>query len=118
MRGMTLEYITEYIDEKIKLNEKKVVFTFFELKCQRNQTEDEKKYFLSMAKIRLENLGYYVYTTGDYYTEDKQLKRVEINEELIAIKKEVDSDDKRRQNIKTKYTKIKHTRQSNRKIRK
>lgn len=72
-----------------------------------------------MAKVRLENLGYNVYLTGENYWEDNQLKTVEINHEIIAIKKEDENSDKKSgQDIGTKHTKIKHFRRNNKNIKK
>lgn len=42
--------------------------------------------FLDYAKIRLENLGYKVYFTGDNYTYNNATKIVKDNELLVEIK--------------------------------
>lgn len=100
---MTLDYITESIDEKIRMDSKKVVYTFYELKFEKNLSKEEMKYFIDMAKIRLQNLNYDVYITGESYWEHNEQKSVEINEEIVAIKKEENCNEKRRQVIWTKH---------------
>lgn len=105
---MTLDYITNSIDRKIMENNKKIVYTYYELKCEENLSEEDKKYFIDMAKVRLENLGYNVYLTGEIYSENRKLKIVEINEEIIAIKKEENNNECKRQNTRTKHKKAKH----------
>ncbi|MBQ2917124.1 MAG: hypothetical protein IJE59_02985 [Clostridia bacterium] len=107
---MTLDYITNSIDNKITKNNKKVIYTYYELKCEENLSEEEKKYFIDMAKVRLENLGYSVYLTGEIYSENKEIKIVEINEEIVAIKKEESNNESKRQNTRTKHKKAKYIR--------
>lgn len=114
---MTLEYISNSIDNKINDNSKKIIFSFYELKWKENLSEKDKKYFIDMAKIRLENMGYDVYLTGDRYYEDNKEKVVEINNEIIAIKKEEKKNENQRKNTRTKHKKIKYTRQYNKNIR-
>ena len=117
--AVTLEYISESIDNKIQQNSKRVVYTYYELICDEKLAGGYKKYFIDMAKIRLENLDYNVYLTGEEYWEDNQFKIVETNYEIIAIKKEDENSDKKSgQDIGTKHTKIKHFGRINKKIRK
>lgn len=107
---MTLEYITNSIDKKICENSNKIIYTYYELKCEENLSEESKKYFIDMAKVRLENLGYNVYLTGECYSENKKIKIVEINEEIVAIKKEAIDNEGKRQNTRTKHKKSKYKR--------
>ena len=83
---MTLKFITDYIDKKIKENERKVLLSFFEVRIKLNLSEEQTDEFLKLCRIRLENLGYQVYFTGAKYTYENENKVVQDNELLVAIK--------------------------------
>lgn len=83
---MNLNYITNYIDDKINKNSEYIDISFFELRIKEKLSKDETNQFLDYAKIRLENLGYKVYFTGDNYTYNNAIKIVKDNELLVAIK--------------------------------
>ncbi len=82
-----LEYITNYIDKKIRKNENIIVITFHELKVQENLSDQQIEYFLDKSKIRLVNLGYKIYEEGDTYTIDGEEHLIENNIYYVAIKK-------------------------------
>lgn len=86
---MTLKFITDYIDKKIKENERKVILSFFEVRIKLNLSEEQTDEFLKLCRIRLENLGYQVYFTGAKYTYENENKVVQDNELLVAIKQQV-----------------------------
>ena len=44
------------------------------------------RYFLKYAKIRLENMNYQVYFTGAKFTYNNEIRQVQDNEYMIAIK--------------------------------
>ena len=50
------QFITEYLDNKIKQNEDMLIITFYELRIKYDLSEDETQEFLSLSKIRLENM--------------------------------------------------------------
>lgn len=56
----------------------------------KNLTDEEEELyrFLRLARIKLENLGYKVYFTGDKYIFNESNKQVKENELLIAIKEQ------------------------------
>lgn len=83
---MTLEQITTFIDEKIELNENKVIISFFELKVLRNLKKEDESYTIHLMATRLNNLGYKVYRTGQKYIENGEQKIVERNQFIIALK--------------------------------
>ena len=83
---MTLKFITDYIDEKIRKNENKVVFSFYEIRIKLDLSEEETDKFLKLTRTKLENLGYRVYFTGAKYEYKNQNKVVQDNELMIAIK--------------------------------
>ena len=64
---MTLEFVTEYLDNKINKNENYIVCTVYDLRVRNKVLEKEVDDFLKYAKIRLENLNYQVYFTGAKY---------------------------------------------------
>ena len=83
---MTILEFVEYVtNRKIYLNRKFIRISFYEFRSQ--LTQDEMETSVELSKIRLENLGYKVYLTGDEYFYNGELKKVENNELLIAIKK-------------------------------
>ena len=83
---MTMQQISNILDEKINENEGKVVITFFEIRIKYNLSEIETNEFLKLSRTRLENLGYSVYFTGAKYNYQDTIKIVEPNELLVAIK--------------------------------
>ena len=83
---MNLEYITDYLDKKINENSEYINISFFELRVKEKLTKNETDEFLKYAKIRLENLRYKVYLTGDKYLYNNEVNMVCSNELLVAIK--------------------------------
>ena len=83
---MTLKFITDYIDEKIRKNENKVVFSFYEIRIKLDLSEEETDELLKLRKTRLENLGYQVYFTGAKFTYNNTNMVVQPNELMVAIK--------------------------------
>ncbi len=83
---MTLQFITEFIDEKIDKNPNFLVFTFYEIRIKLNLSEIETNEFLRLSRTRLENLNYKVYFTGEQYTYNNRERIVEDNQLLVAIK--------------------------------
>lgn len=83
---MTLEQITKFIDEKIELNENKVIISFFELRVVRNLKKEDENYTIHLMATRLNNLGYKVYRIGQKYTENGEEKIVERNKFIVALK--------------------------------
>lgn len=82
---MTIQDITNLLDEKIEKDEKKIVITFYEIRVKHNLSEEETDEFLRLCMTRLENLGYKVYFTGAKYVYNNTNKIVEPNELLVAI---------------------------------
>lgn len=83
---MTLEFIDNNINNKINKNADFIKYTFYELRVKENLTEEEMYSFLSLAKTKLENIGYKVYRTGQKYFYDYKEKTVKSNELLVAIR--------------------------------
>ena len=76
---MPLQFITEFIDEKIDKNPNFIVFTFYEVRIKLNLSEKETDEFLRLSRTRLENLNYQVYFTGAKYTYKNEEKQYDIN---------------------------------------
>lgn len=85
---MSMQEITEYLDNKIEKNENIIEVTFFEVRVKMNLSEEETQEFLRLCKTRLENLGYQVFFTGARYNYGGKNKIVEINNLMIAIKEQ------------------------------
>ena len=63
-----------------------IIITFYELRIKYDLSEDETQEFLSLSKIRLENMKYQVYFTGAKYEQNGVIKTVQDNELMVAIK--------------------------------
>lgn len=87
---MTLEFVNNYIDEKIAKNDEQIVFTFFELRIKCNLTEEDTDKFLELAKNKFENMNYQVFFTGAKYNYKGKNNIVQDNELMIALKEEQD----------------------------
>lgn len=83
---MTMQDITNYLDQKAEKNEKEIIITFYEIRVKANLTEEETDEFLRLCRTRLENQGYDVYFTGARYTFEGNNKIVQPNELMVAIK--------------------------------
>lgn len=101
---MTTQFITEYLDNKIKLNENYIVCTFYDFRVKNNRSEEDIKDLWKFGKIRLENMGYRVFITGDKFVYENCNRTVQDNELMIAIKEEIEKntdkkDSKKRRKI-------------------
>lgn len=83
---MTNQFVTDYINKKIKENESYIRYTYYELKVENNLTEESIQKFLEMNKNYFENKGYRVFFTGAKFEYKNSIKIVETNELMIAIK--------------------------------
>ena len=54
---MSMQEITEFLDNKIEKNENILEITFFEVRVKMNLSEEQTQEFLKLCKTRLENLG-------------------------------------------------------------
>ncbi len=83
---MTMQDLTEYINEKIQSNPSQIVFTFYELRVKYSLSEEETNAVIILCKNKFKNLGYEVYLTGQKFTFMGENRIVESNELMIAIK--------------------------------
>ena len=83
---MTLEFIDNSINKKLKNNENIIVYTFFELRVKENLSEEQVERFIELIEIKLINLNYIVYKSGQEYMFDNTNRIVKENELLVAIK--------------------------------
>ena len=83
---MTLKYIDDMIESKIKENEECIKFSFYELKIKENLNEQDINDFLRLACQKLENNGYEIYTEGENYYYEGKMQEVNNNLYFIAIK--------------------------------
>lgn len=83
---MTIQEITEYLDNKILKNENEIVLTFYEVRVKMNLSEEDTEYLLKLCKARLQNLGYKVYHTGEKFIYAEANRTVQSNQLMIAIK--------------------------------
>lgn len=83
---MNMQFISDYIDYKLSKNENQIIFSFFELRIKSNLSEEESNTFLELSKNKLTNMGYRVYFTGQSYVYDGEVKKVQENELMVAVK--------------------------------
>lgn len=83
---MNLEFIEQYINNKILENEEYVRITFYDLRVKNNLTIEEVESFIELARNKFENMGYKVYITDDKYEYKQAKMTVQLNEIMIAIK--------------------------------
>ena len=57
---MTMQEITEYLDDKIGKNQNEIIITFYEIRVKMNLSEEDTDYLLKIYTARLQNLGYKV----------------------------------------------------------
>lgn len=74
------------LEEKIKQNENFIRYSYFEVNVKYNLSEEDKKLFLHLLKIKLENNNYQVYLEGQKFDHNNAKHTVQDNEVLIAIK--------------------------------
>lgn len=83
---MTMEYITEFINKKLKENDEFIRYSFFELSANPALSKEDVSTILEVSKTYFINTGYNVFVTGQSYEYNGLIKKVESNELLIAIK--------------------------------
>ena len=84
--------IEKTLNNKFTKDTNFIKYTFYELRVKLNLSEEELYHFLRLIKIKLENLGYKVYLTGDSYILKDKNKQVKDNELLIAIKEQENNE--------------------------
>lgn len=89
---MTMQEITEFLDDKIKKNENEIIISFYEIRVKKNLSEIETDNFLELCKTRLENLGYQVFFTGAKFVFQNANRTVQPNELMIAIKEKKETN--------------------------
>lgn len=83
---MTMQFITQYIEDKINENENFIRYTFYELRIKNNLDEEEIQQFLEINKNYFENKNYKVYFTGQKFLCENRNLIVKPNELMIAVK--------------------------------
>ena len=85
---MTMQFVTDYIDKKLKENENFIRYTFYELTVKNNLSAEDVDEFLRINRDYFENKGYKVYFTNARFTYQNANRLVQPNELMIAIKEE------------------------------
>lgn len=86
---LNLEYITNYINEKLAEDENRIVITFYELVMKEKLDREQVALFLEYSKIRLTNMNYKIYVTGDTYEYKNEKHLIENNVFYVAIKNKI-----------------------------
>ena len=87
-----IELIDRLVDEKISVNPEFLRFTFYEVRVKNSVTSEEEKAFLTLAQIKLNNMGYVVYLENQEFVYNSSNMRVQPNELIIAIKEKSQSN--------------------------
>ena len=83
---MTVKFVEEYWNSKLKENEEYMVCTFYDLRVKNNVSEEDVDQFLEWSRNKLQNMGYNVYFTGTRFVYQNANRKEEDNQYIIAIK--------------------------------
>ena len=83
-----IKIIEETLEEKMQKDDKFIKYSFYELKINKNLTDEELDRFLNLIKIKLEKMNYIVMFTGTKYVYKNANRTVQDNELMVAIEKE------------------------------
>ena len=83
---LDLGKISTYLGNKLKSNANKIICTYYEVKIELNISEKDENAFLILARDKFQKYGYDVYFTNAKYKYHNEMKTVESNEMIIAIK--------------------------------
>lgn len=78
--------IDKLVEEKLEIDEKFLRFTYYEVMVKNKVSNQQENKFLSLAKNKLNNMGYKVYFQDQQFVYNEAKMRVQPNELLIAIK--------------------------------
>ena len=83
---MNLKTVDTYLNYKLDENSNFILLTFYELRVKLNLSQTDTNEFINLSAIRLKNIGYNVYFTGQEYEYNDKHQIVKDNELLVAIK--------------------------------
>lgn len=83
---MDLKTVDSYLNYKLDENDNYILLTFYELRVKLGLSQIDTNEFLNLSAIRLKNIGYDVYFTGQEYDFNDEHRIVKDNELLVAIK--------------------------------
>ena len=83
---MDLRTVDSYLNYKLDENSDFILLTFYELRVKLDLSQTDTNEFINLPAIRLKNIGYNVYFTGQEYEYNEEHKIVKDNELLVAIK--------------------------------
>lgn len=83
---MDLRTVDSYLNHKLDENSDFILLTFYELRIKLDLSKADTNEFLNLSAIRLKNIGYNVYFTGQEYEYNDKHQIVKANELLVAIK--------------------------------
>ena len=84
---MDLKTVDSYLNYKLDENDNYILLTFYELRVKLGLSQIDTNEFLNLSAIRLKNIGYDVYFTGQENDFNSEHRIVKDNELLVAIKK-------------------------------
>lgn len=84
---MDLRTVDSYLNYKLDKDSNFILLTFYELRVKLDLSQTDTNEFINLSAIRLKNIGYDVFFTGQDYEYLDEHKVVKDNELLVAIKK-------------------------------
>lgn len=81
-----INLIETTLKEKMAEDENIIRYSFYEVNVKYNLSEEDRKMFLKLLKVKLENNDYRVYFEGQSFEYNNAKRKVQDNETLIAIK--------------------------------
>ena len=84
---MDINFVDNYINQKLAENDKFIKYTFYELRIKRNLSKEDTKEFLRLNQVYFEQKNYLVYYTGDEFLYNNEIIKVKPNELMIIVKK-------------------------------
>ena len=83
---LDLAKINTYLENKLKSNDSKIIYTYYEVKFKLNISNKDETTFLKIARDKLQEYGYDVYFTNAKYKYNDKIYTVESNKMIVAIK--------------------------------
>ena len=83
---LDLAKINTYLENKLKSNDSKIIYTYYEVKFKLNISNKDETTFLKIARDKFQEYGYDVYFTNAKYKYNDKIYTVESNKMIVAIK--------------------------------
>ena len=86
---MDIQFVDDYIDEKIEEDEKYIICWYYELRVKKNKSDDFINEHLHIIKNKLQNMRYRILGVGEAYLYYGETRKVKENQLFVAIKEQI-----------------------------